>query len=430
MNELNEVLDSKVKENKNSNFLMLMLGRIISEIGSSMFKFALSLYVLDITGSSVAFSTVLGFSLISAVIVNVFGGIIADKYNRKKILIVTDILCGIIILTFIPIFNLSPNKMLWLSIYVIIMGALQALFELTISAVIPNLFIEEDVGKANSALQSVYALLSVFGAVLGSIAYSNFSMNTIFLIDASSFIIAGMLSILLKYIRNEDNMQTSSEASYIKHLSEIFEYLKENKIISFFLAFTSIISFVFSSMVLLVLPYIGYSLLKVSAIQLSLMQAAWFAGTIIGAIFVSTHKAPDKLASKFFFFLMIQAVLLTFWIFPVFTSTLTLGKWIICVGYMLLLLLLGVFNTLQSIPVVTYFQNNVPENIRARFFGIFNTAILLACPLGMFMYGALLNKVHWASLPVVSGCCMFIVGLIFRNSKYFKMYLSTIKSDE
>jgi DHA3 family macrolide efflux protein-like MFS transporter len=90
MNDPNLSLEPGVQTERNWNFSLLVLGRVISETGSQMFKFALSLYVLDVTGSAVAFATIFGFSTFAAVLVNLFAGFVSDRYDRKKIMVVTD----------------------------------------------------------------------------------------------------------------------------------------------------------------------------------------------------------------------------------------------------------------------------------------------------------------------------------------------------
>lgn len=430
MNHPNVSPQPGVKTEGNWNFTILMLGRIVSETASQMLKFALSLYVLDVTGSAVAFSMIFGFSTFAAVIVNLFAGFISDRYDRKKIMVVTDLISALIVLAFLPIFNVAPGNMVNLTIYAIVIGALQALFELTITAIIPDVFKDEDIGKANSALQSIYSLIAIFGVIIGAIAYRNLSMNMIFLIDAISFVLSGILALFLKPIIDKKDYRQDVQVNYLTIITEVFSYLKSKADIRFFLVFTMLITFVFASMVILVLPYIGYKLIKVSAFQLSLLQAAWSVGTITGAVYVATRQAPQKLIHRYFFFLWIQSVLLIFWVFPLGINTATFDKWPVCAGYFILVLLLGVFNSLQTIPIITYFQNSVPEQMRARFFGIFHTVILVACPLGMFVYGALLAKVFWAYLPLISGCCMLAVCILSQKSKTFVRFLNSTEKEE
>jgi DHA3 family macrolide efflux protein-like MFS transporter len=333
-------------------------------------------------------------------------------------------------LTFMPIFNLAPNNMVSLTSYAMVIAALQALFELTITAIIPDVLRDEDICKANSALQSIYALIGIFGVIIGSIAYTKLNMNMIFLIDALSFVLSGIFALFLKPVKDQKDHHHELPVNYFNIIKETFSYLKSKADIRFFLIFTMVVTFVFASMVILVLPYIGYKLIKVSAFQLSLLQAAWSVGTITGAVFVSTRKAPQNLINKYFFFLLIQSILLFLWVFPLGINTAAFNKWPVCIGYFILVLLLGVFNSIQTIPIITYFQNSVPEQMRARFFGVFHTAILVACPLGMFVYGALLAKVFWAYLPLVSGGCMLVVSVLSQKSKTFIMYVNGTEKEE
>ena len=84
----------------NRNFVMVVIGQLISLFGNSILRFALALYVLDITGSATIFGTVTGFAIIPTIILSPFGGMIADRVNRRNIMVVLDFLTSFLVLGF------------------------------------------------------------------------------------------------------------------------------------------------------------------------------------------------------------------------------------------------------------------------------------------------------------------------------------------
>lgn len=82
---------------KNKNFIIVVLGQIISLLGNSVQRFAMSLYILDITGSAAIFSTILAVSTIPYIIFAPLAGFLADTINRKKIMVCLDILSAAIL---------------------------------------------------------------------------------------------------------------------------------------------------------------------------------------------------------------------------------------------------------------------------------------------------------------------------------------------
>lgn len=92
------------------NIMLAVIGRIISELGSTLFRFGLSLYILDLTGSAAAFSGFLIFSVLPGLFVNVFAGAIIDRTSKKRILVLSDIASGITVLIFMFVFKANPDS--------------------------------------------------------------------------------------------------------------------------------------------------------------------------------------------------------------------------------------------------------------------------------------------------------------------------------
>ncbi len=72
----------------NKNFNLMILGQIISLFGASILKFALSLYILDITGKAEIFATILAVSSIPIIVFSPIGGAIADIFNRRNLMVI------------------------------------------------------------------------------------------------------------------------------------------------------------------------------------------------------------------------------------------------------------------------------------------------------------------------------------------------------
>lgn len=80
------------------NFTFLILGQVSSLIGNYTLKFALSMYILEQTGSASVYAGLMAVSLIPMILLSPFGGILADRANRRNIMVTLDTLSGIIVL--------------------------------------------------------------------------------------------------------------------------------------------------------------------------------------------------------------------------------------------------------------------------------------------------------------------------------------------
>lgn len=97
----------KFKLLKDKNFSLLMFGKITSLIGSSMQSFALSLFVLATTGSATKFASILSIALIPQLIFGPIAGVFVDRFNRKKILVILDLISGVVVSIFAVIYFIT-----------------------------------------------------------------------------------------------------------------------------------------------------------------------------------------------------------------------------------------------------------------------------------------------------------------------------------
>ena len=224
---------SNTKINYKVNFLILVLGRLVSNLGGSVFGFAMSLYVLDITGSAGAFSMILSFSILPGVFVNIFASVLVDKYDKKKIIVGMDILCGLFVLLYMIIFKVYPTNMLLLTLYVITMSSMQAFFGLAINASVPNIVSEENVATANSTFQGVGAGVNIIGPIIGAVAYAAIGIENIFLVNGIALILSGISEMFLKFSRSTSNVEVNEKKGYFEDFKIAYSYLNSQKILIF-----------------------------------------------------------------------------------------------------------------------------------------------------------------------------------------------------
>ena len=87
------------------DFSIMILGQIISLFGNSILRFSLSLYVLDVTGSAAVFGTILAVSMIPTLVLSPFGGVLADRLPKQKIMAILDFVTAGMIVSYDVIFG-------------------------------------------------------------------------------------------------------------------------------------------------------------------------------------------------------------------------------------------------------------------------------------------------------------------------------------
>jgi hypothetical protein len=206
--------------------------------------------------------------------------------------------------------------------------------------------------------------------------------------------------------------------------------MKKFRILAFFFLFAVFINFMYNPLLFVVLRFINYTIIGVSELQLSFIQASSAGGMILGAFFISWKKSLNKkLIKKFITLFRIQAVLILCWMFPKLPGMQGDVKWAITSIFCGFLLSYGILNTFQNIPLITHFQLKVPEHLRARLLGIFFSAMFISTPLGMWLYGILLEFIDWGYVIAVSGLLMIAASFFANKNKHFQNFISG-KEDE
>lgn len=152
---------------KNKDYSLLMIGKLVSLLGSNMLQFALSLYVLSLTGSALIYASMLSISILPRLLLSPIAGVFGDWFNRKKAIVFLDFINGTLIATFALIFLLNGGlSLLLIYAFVILLEIIEIFFGAAMAAVIPSMVKKDQLFAANS-LQS---LVLNFGQLLAYFA--------------------------------------------------------------------------------------------------------------------------------------------------------------------------------------------------------------------------------------------------------------------
>ena len=122
----------------NRNFVLVVIGQIISLFGNAILRFALPLYLLDETGSSVIFGSVMAFSFIPMVILSPIGGMLADRLNKRNIMVILDFGTALLTVAFlVSIQRFSPVAVA--AVVMMILYGIQAVYQPSVQASMPFL---------------------------------------------------------------------------------------------------------------------------------------------------------------------------------------------------------------------------------------------------------------------------------------------------
>lgn len=193
--------DDRLQQNR--NFCFYFIARIVSQLGDNMYLFAASWYLMDITGSGFHMATIQALNSLLFMILSYPGGLLADRKNRKGIMITTDLIQGfvLIILTLlIGTISIKQSVTLLYAITLIHAGC-GAFFSPAANAIIPALVDKEKVSTAAALSQGASSLCTIVGMTAGALCYESMGINGILILNASTNLIAALLegSLVIKH---------------------------------------------------------------------------------------------------------------------------------------------------------------------------------------------------------------------------------------
>jgi predicted MFS family arabinose efflux permease len=216
----------------NRHFRRLTIGRLISQTGDWFNSVALFTLLLNLTGSGEAIGLVLIIKLLPQFLVGPLAGVVADRFNRKAIMIWADLLRGVLVFGFLFV---NRPEQVWI-VYLLagLEIILSSFFEPAESAAVPMIVRREELIAANALGGATWSLTLALGAALGGVVTDLFGRNTAFVIDAISYFIsaafiwATRIPPLPKRERDSAQRMSWLEMTGIADMIEGARYLKTN----------------------------------------------------------------------------------------------------------------------------------------------------------------------------------------------------------
>lgn len=421
-----EITLNKISEKKELyNFTLFSFGKLISIFGSAIYTFAIGLFVLQNTGSGLSFATTLVLGTIPMVIVNPFAGVMADRFDKKKLVVSMDILNGVLLVSvYLLSFAYGLNLMM-IYISTFIMTAFTCIFGVSLEAAKPNIVSDRRLVSINSVSKIIDSISSILGPMVGGIVFALIDIKMFILINGISFIFSGISEMFIDFNFNKDgseiearNIEKRAEGkiSFIKDIKEGFIYIASQKNLINFIAVFVALNFCLGYGISVPLPYIINNVLNLTSGQLGLIEGAFPVGLIIGAMFIK--KVTDRVSfSKLLgSACIILAISMIFMGIPLVFFYDIFKDNVYVVYYSLIMMISGISISFIDIPIMIIFQKMIPEEYRGR---VLSLSIMLAkvmLPVALIISGILINKIEAFILPITAGLILSIVGIVALKS--------------
>ncbi|MGN0394499.1 MAG: MFS transporter [Coprococcus sp.] len=272
-------------------FLMIWIGEIISSIGSGMTAFALSVYVYKLTGSVSYVSLVTLLAYLPTILLSPLGGVLADRYDRRLLMIIGDLLSGMGLMYILWRINAGDDSMLPILIGVTFNAVFVALLEPSYRATITDLLTEDEYDKASGMVQMAGNAKYLISPALAGMLLAVSDIRLILLLDICTFFITvTIVALVRKAIPKPLKRQT---AGLTQELKQGFNVIIKNKgmmslviimtLVCFFIGFVQTLS---SPMVLAVSD----------AKTVGILESLCAVGMLVGSIWIGVKGISGNYA--------------------------------------------------------------------------------------------------------------------------------------
>lgn len=425
------------------NVGLFLAGKAVSQSGSALYTFAAGWYVLAKTGSAATFGLTLALGILPMVLVMPLAGILADRLNRKRMVVGMDALNGLWFLVmglYAATYGLSLGAVYATAV---VTTVLTTLFSVSLESSKLALVTEARLMSLNASSRVVESVVSVAGPVFGGLVYAWIGIEAFLWINGVSFLLSALSESRMRYESPggdlglvSDNMGSGlrtvqnliSEGPKLKMslwrtlrrefeegLSAVWTDLTMRSLAWRLMAINFFIGFCVS----VPLPYVLHRALEGGEKVLGLVQGATPVGVILGAILLGRLKwgvdramkvAGVLLASSF----VLLGGLMGFMEWQLVNIGTTVAEPLMSMAWMGLIpgmLLLGIGIAWIDLPLMYHFQLVVPEHLKGRVLSVVMSLAKLVLPVALLGAGVLMGQVPAGLLTLVGGA-FYLVTLL------------------
>lgn len=398
------------------NFTLLVLGQASSLFGNMILRFALSMYVLEVTGSATIFASILAIATIPTILLSPLGGILADRANRRNIMVALDTLTGVSVLSAALSFNLG-NDIVVISVLLVVLSILGAFETPTVQACVPQMQTGDNIIKGNAIVNQIAAVSTLIAPILGSVLYTAVGLKPVMFTSIVFFFLTATFEcfIKLEYIRFDNR---TSICEIIKNdFSESMKFMcKEQPSILKMLLLAAVTRFFVIGTAMVGLPYIVRNILGLSATYYGAAESALAIATIFGSIAAGLLITKLKIRK-------LSLVLAAFGVFLIPAGIAFLFPLSTVATYIInVISFCGIYiaTTIFSIFAVSVIQQKTPTHLTGKIMAYTATITMCVQPLGQIAYGFLFDGFSSAIYLVLipTGVIVFLIGLL--TTGFFK----------
>lgn len=395
------------------NFTLLVLGQVSSLFGNYILRLALSMYVLELTGSAAVFAGLLSAATIPTILLSPFGGILADRMDRRNIMVALDAMTGIVVLG-TALFLTGQHALIVIGALLVLLSVFGAFETPTVQACIPSMLTGDNIVRGNAVVNQTASISYLTAPLLGGILYAAFGLKPVMYASVLCFFATALLECFIQLEYHPKGFQGKMFAVAKADFLDSVRFMgKERRDILRILLLAALSRFFVMGVTLVGLPFLVRTVLGLNATYYGAAESLLAVAVIVGSTLAGVLAGKIKnggLAPMLF----------------------AIGLCIVLAGFPFLLsagagvryaVLVAAFCGIQiaismfSIYAVSMIQQSTPEQMIGKVMAYTSAITLCAQPIGQMVYGFLFDgfcETVWLVL-IPTGVVVCGIGVAARG---------------
>ncbi|WP_324825821.1 MFS transporter [Sinanaerobacter sp. ZZT-01] len=408
------------------DFLMVVIGQIISLFGNNILRYALPLYLLNKTHSAALYGLVMALSFLPMLLLSPVGGIVADRVNKRNVMVWLDCFTAALMLFYSLSFESLPLVPLLITVLMLLYG-IQGAYQPTVQASLPVLTPPDKLMAGNAVINMVNSLSGVVGPVLGGLIFGFYGIRPVLYLSIVCFFFSAVMEIFIHIPFEKRDSEGSIRSLVASDLRESWHFIRHERSEIIRLGFLlSAVNMVFSALIIVGLPilitsHLGFDQATGNRLY-GYAEGALAAGGLLGGLLSGMvgHKLKASHGARLLFWCTAS-------LFPMgLALRLPIGSmttYFLISGFCVIMM---VISTIFNVEMITYLQKITPGTLTGKVMALIMCLAMCGNPIGQVIYGVLFEflstNVDWIYFGAFAAC----LGLCTVSQAVFHQLSDTV----
>ncbi len=406
-----------MEQNKlfHKDFTLVVIGQIISLFGNGIVRFALPLYLLNQTGSATLFGIVTALSFLPMILLTPIGGIIADRVNKRNVMVTLDFSTAALMLVFFLLLG-KVDLVVLLVVTLMLLFAIMGAYQPTVQASMPLLHSKENLLTANAIINQVGALAGLLAPIIGGILFGLYGLTPIILVGGICFFLSAVMEIFINipYTKLEEKQSVINIVR--QDFADSLAFIRKDRpVILKSIWIICAFNLFLSSMLMVSMPVLITQTLGLSDQLYGYSQGALAAGGLCGGIMVGVLAKKLRIQKVYMLLFIMSALLL-----PIVISLwLGLAPFVSYLVITISCFLMMSVATMVTVQMLTFIQGETPTQLTGKVLSLVMALAMCSQPLGQAMYGVLFDAFKATPYVIILGAAVISGGIALLSKKIF-----------